>query len=133
VTSRLKPIPVRKRKFDPEEAGFVIVNAVVEALMVAPDVVSTTAVLLGAPHARFRPGTLLAPTETTGAWQDAKKLEEYIEVMVPPETMAEVTKTNIIVTVAFAVPAIRSEVEMVKITVEAVERIMHMPDGPTKT
>ena len=97
MTSRLKLIPVRKRKFDPEEAGFGIVNAVVEALMVAPDVVSTTAVLLRAPHARLTPGTLLAPTETTGTTQSAKKLEGVVE---PPEMMAEVTKTNVIVRVA---------------------------------
>ena len=130
MTSRLKPIPVRKRKFDPEEAGFGIVNAVVEALMVAPDVVSTTAVLLGAPHARLRPGTLLTPTETTGASQDAKKLEG---VVVPPEMMAEVTRKNVTVRVALAVPEMRSEGEMVKITVEIVEPIAHVPDKLTKT
>ncbi len=97
MTSRLKLIPVRKRKFDPEEAGFWIVNAVAEALMVAPDVASTTAVLLGASHAMLRLETLLAPTETTGTTHDAKKLEG---VVVPPEMMAEVTKKNVIVRVA---------------------------------
>jgi hypothetical protein len=111
------------------------VNSPAEALMMAPDVVSTNstmAVLLRAPHAMFRPRTLLAPAETTGATQDAKKLEGYIEVMVPPETMAKVTRKNVNVRVALAFPAVRSEGEMVKIAVE-VQPIMHIPDGPIKT
>ena len=84
----------------------VTVNNAVEALMAAPDVVSTTAVLLGAPHAMFKPGTLLAPSETTGATEDAKKLRGCIRVMVPPERMAEVTGKNEIARVASVCPAI---------------------------
>ena len=77
ATSRPKPTPVRKTKFDREAAGFWIVNAVAEVLMVAPDVVNTQAVLLAAPHAMYRPGTLVTPKETTGAPEDAMKLEGY--------------------------------------------------------
>ena len=75
ATSRNKPIPVRKTKLHPEAAGFWIVSAAAEALMVAADVVSTTAVLLGAPHAMLRAGSLLASAETTGVTEDENKLE----------------------------------------------------------
>ena len=108
-------------------------NAAAEALMVAPDVVNTTAVLLAAPHAMYSvhiPGTLLALAETTGAMEDAK-LEAGTRVMVQPEKMTEMTGRNIIVRVASAFPAMRSEGEMAKITAE-VEPIMHIPDGPMK-
>ncbi len=70
--------------------------------------VSTTAVLLGAPHAMCRPGTLLAPSDTTGATEDANKLEGYVSVMVPPEKMAEVTGSNGIARLAFTCPAMQS-------------------------
>ncbi len=106
-------------------------NAVAEVLMLAPDVVSTTAVLLAAPHAMFRAGTLLAPARTTGATEDEKKLEGCIRVMVPPEKMAEVTGTNIIVGEASFFPAMRSEGEMVEVAAE-VEAIMQIPDEPIK-
>ena len=82
-------------------------NAAEEALMVAPDVVSTTAVLLAPSHSMFRPGTLIAPAETTGATEDANKLVGCIRVMVPPERMAEVTGKNGIARVASVFPAMR--------------------------
>ncbi len=66
-------------------------NAAAEALMMALDELSTTAVLLGAPHAMIRAGTLIASAETTGATEDAKKLVGCIRVMVLPKRMAEVT------------------------------------------
>jgi hypothetical protein len=106
------------------------VNFVAEALMTAPVVASSTAVLLGASHAMLRPKTLLAAAEKTGTTQDAKKLEG---VVVPPEMIAEVTRKNVTVRVALAVPEMRSEGEMVKITVEIVEPIVHVPDKLTKT
>ncbi len=93
-------------------------NAAAEALMVAPDVASTTAVLLGFLRAMLRPGTLVAPAETTCATDDAKKLAGYIVMMVPPERMAEVTAKNVIPSEASVFPAMHSEGEMVKITVE---------------
>jgi len=83
-------------------------NAAAEALIVAPDVVSTTAVLLAAPRAMLRPGTLVAPAVTTRATDDAKKLAGYIVMKVPPERMAEVTKSNIIMRVALAFPTMQS-------------------------
>ena len=106
-------------------------NAAAEALMVAPDVVSTTSVLLGVPHVMFKPGALVTSAETTVATEDAKKLEGCIRVMVPPEKMAEVTGSNVIVKVAPAFPTMRSEVEMVKATA-SVEPIMQTPDAPIK-
>ncbi len=104
-------------------------NAAVTAWMAAPEVVSTTALLLGAPHAMFKPGMLLAPLETTGAMEAA--MEEYISVMVAGR-MAEVTGKNFIARVSLAFAAMRSEGEMVKITVE-VEAIMLISDVPIKT
>jgi hypothetical protein len=127
--SRPKPIPVGKTKLDPEAADFWIVNAAAEVLMVAPDVVSTTDVLLGAPRAMCRPETLLIPAEATGVTEDAKKLVGYIRVMAPPERMAEVTGSNIIGRVALAFPATPSESEIAKIKFVA-EAIMQNPDGP---
>ena len=109
----------------------VTVNTAIEALMAAPDVVSTMALLLGAPHAMFKPETPLAPAETSGATEDEKKLEGYVRVIVPPDGMSKVTGKNVIVRVALAFAAMRSEGEMVKITVE-VEPIKHIPDGPIK-
>ena len=81
-------------------------NAAAEALMVAPDVVSTTAVLLGAPHAMIRADALLAPAGTTGSTEDANKLWSCIRVMMLPEKMAEVTEKNEIARVASVCPAI---------------------------
>ena len=106
-------------------------NAAAEALIVAPDVVSTTAVLLAAPRAMLRPGTLVAPAVTTRATDDAKKLAGYIVMKVPPERMAEVTGKIVIPRVASVFSAMQSEGEMVKITVD-VELIMHIPDGLIK-
>ena len=51
----------------------VTVNIVVFP-MAAPDIVSTTAVLLVMPHVTFMPVTLLAPAATTGVTNGAKKL-----------------------------------------------------------
>ncbi len=108
-------------------------NAAAEALMVAPDVASTTAVLLAAPRAMLRPETLVAPAQTTCATDNAKKLAGYV-MMVPPERMAEVTAKNVIARGAFVFPAMHSssEGEMVKITVE-IEPKMHIPDEPIQT
>ena len=64
----------------------VTVNAVV-FLMAAPNIVSTTAVLLVAPHETFRPVTLLAPAATTGVTNGAKKLCGYVRAKVPPDGM----------------------------------------------
>ena len=99
--------------------------------MLAPDVISTTAVLLAAPLFMLRPGTLLAPVATTGATGDEKKLEEWTRVMVPPEKMAEVTGTTVIVGEASFFPVMRSEGEMVDGTAE-IEPIMHIPEEPIK-
>jgi hypothetical protein len=127
ATSRLKPIPVRKTKFDPEAAGSWIVSAAAEALMVAPDVSSTTAVLPRVPHAMIRAATLLASAETTVATEDAKMLLGYIVILVPPERIAEVIGKNVIA----RVPAMRSKGEMVTIIVE-VEPTVHILDRPIK-
>ena len=83
-------------------------NAAAEALMIAPDVVSTTAMLLGAPRAMFIPGALVTPAEKTVATEDAKKLEGYVRVIKPPEKMAEVTGINGIARLAFTCPAMQS-------------------------
>jgi hypothetical protein len=45
--------------------------------IVAPDVVSITAVAEVAPHVAVKPATLLAPDATEGTTEDAKKLEGY--------------------------------------------------------
>ena len=132
AASRPKPIPVRKTKFDPEAAGFWIANAATEALMVAPNVVSTTAVLLVAPHAMLRAGALLAPAETSGATMDETKLEGCTRVTVPAERMAEVTGKHAIVGLALACSTMRSEGEMKKITVVEVEPNLQIPDEPQK-
>ena len=110
----------------------VTVNTAVEALMAAPDVVSTSAMLLAAPRAMLRPGTLLSLKEATGATEDAMKLEGYVRVMMPPERKTEVTGKHAIVGVALACPAMRSEGEIVKTTAE-IEPIMHISDRPIKT
>ena len=60
----------------------VTVNA--DAVMTAPDVVILTAVAEVAPHAAVKPATLLAPEANEGT-EDAKKLEGYERVKVPPE------------------------------------------------
>ena len=64
----------------------VTVNAVVFT-MEAPNIVSTTAVLLVAPHTMFMPVTLLAPAATTGVTNGAKKLCGYVRAKVPPDGM----------------------------------------------
>ena len=51
----------------------VIVNA--DALMEAPEIVMTTAVEEVALHVAARPETLLAPADTVGVMEEAKKLE----------------------------------------------------------
>ena len=68
----------------------VSVNAAV-APMVAPDVVSTTDVVVVAPHAMNRPDTLLAPAATTGVTEGTKKFDGYVSVMRPPGGTALVT------------------------------------------
>ena len=51
----------------------VTVNAE-DALMVAPDVLSTTEVLPVAPHTMPKPGVLLAPASIAGVTEGTKKL-----------------------------------------------------------
>ena len=90
----------------------ITVNAVV-FLMAAPNIVSTTAVLLVAPHQTFRPVTLLAPAATTGVTNGAKKLCGYVRAKVPPDGMdTSGEKANVTETLLF--PAIRSNADMVK-------------------
>jgi len=90
----------------------VTVNAVV-FLMEAPNIVSTTAVLLVAPHVTFRPTILLAPAATTGVTNEAKKLGGYVRAKVPPDG-TETSGENANVTETLPFPAIRSNAEMVK-------------------
>jgi len=90
----------------------VTVNAVVFP-MAAPNVVSTTAVLLVAPQVTFRPITLFAPVATTGATNGAKKLSGYVRVKVPPDGM-DVSGENVNVTETPLFPAIRSNADIVK-------------------
>ena len=90
----------------------VTVNAVVIP-MAAPNIVSTTAVLLVAPHVTFRPVTLLAPAATTGVTNGAKKLGGYVRAKVPPDGMGTSGENaNVAETLPF--PAIRSNEDMVK-------------------
>ena len=58
------------------------------ALMVAPEVVKTTDVMVVVELVIPNPGTLLASTATTGVMKRAKKLGGYVRVMVPPGGMS---------------------------------------------
>ena len=64
----------------------VTVNADVPT--VAPDVAITTDVTVVTPHVAVSPATLLAAPATMG--EEAKKLEGWVRVMVPPEGMGVV-------------------------------------------
>jgi len=90
----------------------VTVNAVV-FFMAAPNIVSTTAVLLVALHVTFRPTTLLAPAATTGVTNAAKKLGGYVKAKVPPDG-TDTSGQNANVTETLPFPAIRSNEDMVK-------------------
>jgi hypothetical protein len=90
----------------------VTVNTVVFP-MVAPNIVSTTAVLLVAPHVTFRPTTLLAPAATTVVTNGAKKLGGYVRAKMPPDGM-DTSGKNANVTETLPFPAIRSNADMVK-------------------
>ncbi len=57
------------------------------ALMVAPEVVKTTDVMVVVELVMPNPGTLLASAVTTGVTNRAKKLGGYVRVMVPPGGM----------------------------------------------
>ena len=82
-------------------------------MMAAPNIVSTTAELLVAPHVTFRPVTLLAPAATTGVTNGAKKLGGYVRARVPPDGM-DTSGKNANVTETLPFPAIRSNADMVK-------------------
>ena len=58
------------------------------ALMVAPEVVKTTDVMVVVELVIPNPGTLLASAVTTGVMKRAKKLGGYVRVMVPPGGMS---------------------------------------------
>ena len=90
----------------------VTVNAVVFP-MAAPDIASTTAVLLVTPHVTFMPVTLLALAATTGVTNGAKKLSGYVRVKVPPDG-TDASGENVNVTETLPFPAIRSNEDMVK-------------------
>ena len=90
----------------------VTVNAVVFP-MAAPDIASTTAVLLVTPHVMFMPVTLLAPVATTGVTNGAKKLGGYVRVKVPPDG-TDASGENVNVTETLLFPTIRSYEDMVK-------------------
>ena len=57
-------------------------------LMVAPEVVKTTDVMVVVELVIPNPGTLLASAVTTGVMKRAKKLGGYVRVMVPPGGMS---------------------------------------------
>ena len=90
----------------------VTVNAVVFT-MEAPNIVSTTAVLLVAPHTMFMPVTLLAPAATTGATNGAKKFGGYVRAKVPPDG-TDASGENVNVTETLTFPTIRSNEDTVK-------------------
>ena len=90
----------------------VTVNTVVFP-MAAPNIVSTTAVLLVAPHVTFRPTTLLAPAATMAVTNGAKKLGGYVKAKVPPDGK-ETSRKNANVTETLLFPATRSNADMVK-------------------
>ncbi len=82
------------------------------APIVAPDVVITTDVALVAPHVAVSPATLLAPSDTLGAIDEAKKPAGYNRVKVPPEGIG-VAGVKVNVTVTHVKKATRSEEAMV--------------------
>ena len=88
----------------------VTMNAAV-VLIAAPEVVSTTAVLLVAPHVMLKPTILLAPAATKGVIEGAKKLGGYDSMKEPPGGMAESTE-KVRITAAFGLRAIRFEDSM---------------------
>ena len=90
----------------------VTVNATVFP-MAAPDIVSTTAVLLVNPHETFMPVTLLALVATTGVMNGAKKCGGYVRAKVPPDG-TDSSGQNVKVTETLPFPAIRSNEDMVK-------------------
>ena len=87
----------------------VTVNAA-DALMVAADVRSTTDVAPVEVQSSLKPGTLLAPSATTGVMEGAKKLGGYVRVMAllcVGKSVEYGLKEN--VTETFVLPANRSE------------------------
>jgi hypothetical protein len=99
----------------------VTVNAA-DALIVAADVRSTTDVAPVAVQSSLKPGTLLAPSNTTGVTEGAKKPGGYIRVM----ALLCVAKSiefglKEIVTETFVLPANRSEESISNKTYELVD------------
>ena len=97
---------------------------VVLAPMVAPAVVSTTAVVLVAPHVMLRPDKLLAPAATTGVMEGAKKLDGYVRVMRPPGG-SSLSAVKVMVAATLALVAVRSEGAISKMT-----SCVHTPVAP---
>ncbi len=85
----------------------VTVNASV-APMVAPDVAKTKAVLRMAVHVMLRPMTLLAPKDTKGVAEGAKKLGGYASVIGLPGKIC-MGVANVSVTRTFVFPDTRSD------------------------
>ena len=106
----------------------VTVNAAVRPI-VAPDVARRTAVLLVDAQMMFKPRTLL--DTKAGLIASAKKIGGYVSVMEPPGgTSRGTVKAN--VTEALALPAIRSDGAMAKVTKvnNDSDRRTHDPVGP---
>ena len=85
------------------------------APIVAPDVVITTDVALVAPHVAVNPAKLLAPSDTLGAIDEAKKPAGYNRVKVPPEGIG-VAGVKVNVTVTHTLDITRSVVSIAKET-----------------
>ena len=76
--------------------------------------VITTEVFVVALHVAVSPGTLLLPAATVGATFGAKKPEGYVNVMVPPVTMAlDVVKLS--TTGTPVLPSLRSAAAIEKV------------------
>ena len=90
----------------------VTVNAA-DALMVAADVRSTTDVAPVEVQSSLKPGTLLAPSATTGVMEGAKKLGGYVRVIVPGSSIDDPGENDKVAD-TFALEATRSAEEMFK-------------------
>ena len=84
-----------------------------DALMVAADVRSTTDVAPVEVQSSLKPGTLLAPSATTGVTEGAKKLGGYVRVIVPGAFIDDPGENDKVAD-TFALEATRSAEEMFK-------------------
>jgi hypothetical protein len=85
------------------------------ASMAAPEVVSTNLANVVAPHVADKFATLLAPTDTVGVTDIAKKPSGYMRVMEPPEGIGVVgVKARLTATEDLC--AIRSDASMSNLT-----------------